>query len=403
MNIVKLAYFNEFQCIGPECPDSCCKGSWHIWLTKREYLNYKKMDMKPEFRRLADKCFKRTKGDDNFAYAEILHTNEGCSFLTEEGWCGLQRELGEKALGYVCRMFPRNYVYIENQALTMSCSATCCHVTELLIAHSEGLQITEEEYKGKEQRVFGSESIVMSWNGYPYYWNILNAEIDILQNRSFTVSERLLILGYFAQKTDEYLESGSGEKILPLAEMLLDNGLCKKIAASLKPVALNEDMAITNSLNLLLDMYVRIKNGNLHSYTALFDRVMKRLKIVMAQNNYEEMVADFGREHGSLRDNYRRIEEDRPYIAENILVNTVFSWNMTMGVWKSFLALAVFYNALRILTPAFLNEKYGDKELALALTYTVKLVLNTNIANEQADGLIKENKGTLPYAAFLVC
>lgn len=405
MNVVKLAYFDEFQCTGPECPDSCCKGDWHIWLSKREYLNYKKMDMPPELRKIADRCFKRNKNGDEYTYAEIIHAGENCPFLTEEGWCGLQKKLGEKALGYVCRTFPRNYVYIENQALTMSCSTTCCHVTELLMKHPEGLEIIEGEYDGKETEITYLYSLNDTWKGFPYYWNILNAEIDILQNRSFSVSERMLILGYFCLKADEYIEGGNAEKIPTLSEMLLDSGLCRRIVESLKPSETNEMSKASEAVNILLNMYIRVKSEGVAGYNTLFEQVLERLKFVKGDpGEKRDISTEFDKnQYDKLRDVYRGVEEERPFIIENLLVNTVFSQNMAKGVWRCFFVLSVLYNMLGIMIPAFLPEEYGDKELALALTYAVKMVINTYAAEKGTfDDFVRQNKCTLPYMAFLV-
>lgn len=71
---------------------------------------------------------------------------------------------------------------------------------------------------------------------------------------------------------------------------------------------------------------------------------------------------------------------------------------------ENYFTLAVFYNMLGIIAPAFLNEEYGDRELALALTYAVKVVINTHSAETGTfDDFVNENKCTLPYAAFLIC
>lgn len=401
MNIVKLAYFDDFQCTGGGCPDSCCRGNWHIWLSKREYLNYKKMDMPPELRKIADKNFKRNKKcKSDYEYAEIIHTDEGCSFLTEEGWCGLQRALGEKALCYVCRAFPRNNIYIEDQAVTMSCSATCCHVNELLMQHPEGLGIIESEYEGKETEWTFLYSLRRSQKIFPFYWNILNTEIDILQNRGFTISERMLILGYYCRKADEYTEEGNAEKLTALSDMLLDDELCRRIADSLKPSAANETAKARESVTIFLNMYARLRNVGMSGYVKLFDRVAERLGL----SESEDRPYEFDRsKYEKLRSVYRGIEEERSFITENLLVNIVFTQNMSEGVWRCFFELAVLYNMLGIMIPSFLPEKYEDKELALALTYAVKPVINTTAAKKGIfEDYARENKHTLPHAAFLV-
>ncbi|MCM1055784.1 MAG: flagellin lysine-N-methylase [Bacteroides sp.] len=404
MNVVKFAYYDEFKCTGGECPDSCCKVSWHIRLTKREYLDYKKMDLKPEFREKADKCIKRVKNMDENQYAEILHTDKGCSFLTEDGLCGLQKELGEKALGYVCRTFPRFYIPVGDETVTMSCTNNCYHVNELLINHPEGLEIVESEYHGNGKQIYGSFAINKDWNGYPYYWDILNAEVDILQNRSFTVSERLLILGYFCKKTDEYIADNQADKIPTLASMILDNALCGKIADSLTPNK-SDDISSTRSMDIFLKMYIRISGADFPDILKLFDKVKARLNFNYQTRETGQTDFTFSYErYKELCEIYRKIESERPYIIENLLVNQVFIQNMQEGVWLNYFSLAVFYNMLKICAPVFLHLDHSDKELALALTYTVKMLINTHLTDKGtfAD-FFEENKHTLPYAAFLIC
>ena len=101
---------------------------------------------------------------------------------------------------------------------------------------------------------------------------------------------------------------------------------------------------------------------------------------------------------------FKEIMEERPYIIENLLVNLAFSQNIRDGVWNNYFAMAVFYNTLKLCVPVFLKDGYNDKELAAALTYAVKLVLNTNLAksNILLDSILQK-KDTLPYAVFLIC
>ena len=128
--------------------------------------------------------------------------------------------------------------------------------------HPEGLEIVEEEYDKKDKYINKGLSSGYSVNKtnkeFPYFWNIINAEVDILQNRNFTFSERMLILGYFCQKANEYVQKDTMDKIPGLAAMLLDNELCRKISDSLKP-PYSEGRIASESLNMLIGMRERIK------------------------------------------------------------------------------------------------------------------------------------------------
>lgn len=406
MKAVKFAYYDEFHCTGSECADTCCK-DWHINLSKREYLDYKKMKFSPELKLIAENAFKRFKDGNDFRYAEMKLNEDGkCPFLNGDGLCKIQKEKGEEALSYTCSVFPRLWWPIGTETMLQACQATCSHVVELLMNHPEGLEIVESDYNGENKYAYRypSNFIPQDCNLLPYYWEILNAQIDILQNRRFTVSERMLILGYFCQKTDEYIKNDNMGKIPSLASMLLDNELCGKIADSLKPRQ-SDNTAASKSMDILLKMNLRIQGVNLPQYAQMFDKVMNRL-------NYSSETAENGEtfflfsyaEYAKLCNIYRQIENDRPYIIENLLVNQAFIQNMREGIWINYFTLAVFYNMLKICVPVFLPEEYSDKELAIALTCTVKMLINTHLADQGTFlDFVEENMHTLPYAAFLIC
>lgn len=408
MKVVKFAYYDEFSCIVPECTDSCCK-NWRITLTKREYLNYKKMDCSPELRSIIDTAFKRTRKDD-LSYAEIkLNENGDCPFLGEDSLCKIQKEKGVEALSIICNCFPRKNTQVGSEAFIYSGNITCSHIVELMMKHPEGLAIAEEDYKGDnpmtEKNLFSGNIITNSWEGYPYFWTIKNAQLDILQNRNFTVPERMLILGFFAQKADEYIKEHKGEKIGGLANMLLDNETCKKIADSLKAPQSEEDAAV-KSADILLKMKNTVQDMRLSNPKTLeyFEQVATSidLRTEVTENNNIGLLFDRQKYSDNLRI-YREIENNRPYIIENLLVNLAFADDPQQGIWTNFFVLAIFYNTLKLCIPAFLKENWNDRDLALAITYSAKIVLNTHLADK---GTIKDfmnnNSFDLPHAAFLM-
>lgn len=415
MKLLKFAYVDEFSCIGPECTDSCCK-YWSIIISKREYLDYKKMDCSPKLRRAMEGAFLRLPNETDVQYAQMhVKENGDCPFLDNDSLCMLQKEKGEEALGYTCNVFPRLYKRVGDKAITLSMSPTCCHVTEILMNHPEGLQLVETEYNGENRYVnqgkYSSPNIPDSWKGYSYYWSILNGELDILQNRNFTVPERMLILGYFCQKTEEYIKNNVMGKIIALSDMLLDNELCRKIVDSLTP-AQSDNSAAAKSVSILQKMYERICTGKSTHLIKLFDQVINSISLTAEKdvNTDENGNSNVYRvffnieQYNRNLEIYRKLERERPYIIENLLVNLVFSQNITDGVWTNYFSFAVFYNIIKICVPAFLHENYDDKALANAITQAVKMVLNSSLAKEGTFRDFEFNKThTLPYVAFLIC
>lgn len=409
MRTLKFSIYDEFACTGPECEDSCCK-HWKIFLTKREYLDYKKMECSPELKAVIDSAFKREKTGNDFQYARMELKEDGsCPFLGEDRLCMLQKEKGESVLTIVCGAFPRNWRSVGKEVAVFTLTPTCYHVVELLMKHPEGLVLTEGEYDGKNKWIQRGQ-----WEGaplnpddkiYPYIWQIKTAQLDILQNREFTIAERLLILGYYTKKAAEYLES-SPEKIEQLGAMMLDKELCRKIADSLKPTQTAAEAA-AKSADILFKLKDYINKHEPKSHlAALLNAMADSVQLKYEIGDEGKYTAHFSiSAYAKNREIYGKIEEERPYIAENLLASVAFRRfsKDEKELWSDYFSLAVLYNFLNRYTAAFLPVSYTDKDLAMAITNIVKAILNSNLAKAvtMRDFVIND-ANSLPHVAFLI-
>lgn len=409
MRALKFDIYNEFSCLGPECPDCCCR-DWKIDFTKREYLDYKKLECSPELRTLLDSALKRTKSGNELRYAEMVFREDGfCPMLGKDGLCMLQKEKGESVMSFVCGNFPRNWGKVGMDTAFFALSPTCCHVIDLLIKHPEGLALTEEEYDGENRwinkNLWSGDILPSTAETYPYIWSIKTAQLDILQNRDFTIAERLLILGYYTRKVCGYLES-SPEKIEQLGAMMLDHELCRKIADSLKTSQTEAEVA-AKSIDILYNICGALHNSSRELYLIrLIDVVADHLELNSKKNEDGQNIVKWNPEtYAKNRELYRKIEEERPYIIENLLVMLAFRSFAKdgEGLWADYFSLAVLYNFLKIGIAAFLPENYDDKELAIAMTDIVKVILNAHLAKDVTMNIFAENNSnTLPHVAFLI-
>lgn len=409
MQTLKFNVYDEFACIGPECEDSCCK-HWRIFLTKREYLDYKKLDCSPELRAVMDSAFKRIKSGNDDHYAKVDLREDGtCPLLGEDRLCMLQKEKGESALTIVCRGFPRNWIRIGNaDAAVFILLPTCCHVVELLMRHPEGLSLIEEEYDGKNKWISKNQ-----WNGvlspesptYPHIWSIKTAQLDILQNRDFSISERLLILGYYTQKVCGYLD-GSPEKIAQLGKMMLDKELCEKLAQSLKPSQPESQLIVRSAETLFKLTEVENRVAPDSHITELINSMADSVELTYEPNAEGKYDYHFNPEkYAENLAIYRRIEEQRPYITENLLVSLAFGRFSGSGeeLWADYFSLALTYSFLKTGAAAFLSEGWGDKELAIAMNNIVKVLINTSTAKDLTmRDFAERGMNSLSHVAFLV-
>ena len=409
MQALKFNYYDEFACTGPQCEDSCCK-HWNIFLTKREYLDYKKLECSHELKSIMDSAFKRNKSNNELQYAVMELKEDGsCPFLGEDRLCMLQKEKGESALTVVCSVFPRNWAKIGQDAIAFTLTPTCCHTVELLMKHPEGLILTEEEYDGKNkwinQNKFSATGLDRDSKMLPYIWTIKTAQLDILQNRDFTIAERLLILGYYTKKACEYLES-SPHRLAQLGAMMLDKELTAKIADSLK-VSQSDTQISAKSADILFKLTEYMHSKYPEMYTVrLLDTIADSVELKYElDDNGEYTVRYSNNAYAKNRDICRKIEVERPYITENLLVTLAFgSFSKdSEELWADYFSLVVLYNFLKTGVAAFLHGSCNDKELAMAITNIVKILFNAGLAKQviMRDFMFR-GENSLPYTAFLV-
>ena len=99
MKIRVPEYFKEFKCISSECEDTCCAG-WGIVIDDETYDKYQKVKG-PFGERLRNEIV-HDAGENIF----VLKGNN-CPFLDESKLCDIYKNVGEEALCYTCKQYPR--------------------------------------------------------------------------------------------------------------------------------------------------------------------------------------------------------------------------------------------------------------------------------------------------------
>ena len=118
--IIKPGYVTLFQCIGPECEDSCCN-DWRISFDKKSYKNTIKH---PLLATTAKTAFIETKKSAN-DWADIRLNEQGvCPFVNEQKLCDVHAKAGVQALSHTCKTYPRIHKVIggnKHESLYLSC------------------------------------------------------------------------------------------------------------------------------------------------------------------------------------------------------------------------------------------------------------------------------------------
>lgn len=363
-------YFEDFKCIGGKCEDSCCIG-WNIDIDKVTFKRYFKVQ-DPEMKRMFQKNVQNNErcSSEDIDYGIVkLKKDNRCPFLDEENYCVIHSNLGEDYLSNVCTCFPRVTNKID-ESYEMSLDVACPEAARLILLKEEGIKfVNKQEEIGKHIISAQINTNLKEVKNTPlkYFKEIRDFCIKIIQDRRFTISERLYSLGCFIEQIEE--EIPNNNDIIKFIESY-DVGLFAKSYSD-------------DDFNLLLG------NSNMN-YIIQIDLFRKMLKILRVDkdvesfrfkectskmlNGYgfceEENIQDKSEFYIKAFDNYNEKYFNKySYILENYLVNFIynnmFPFNEVMSFFDSYMMLIIRFSFIRFyLVGLYLyNKEERDKNI----------------------------------------
>ena len=349
-------YFEKFKCIGGVCSDSCCIG-WDIDIDKKSFRQYHKtsnQDMKKMFQKYVHNNQYCT--DENIDYGRIkLPKDKRCPFLDDENYCIIYKNLGEEALSCVCTHFPRTLNIVDN-VYEMSLDLACPEVSRIVLNKEEGIKFKEIDKKPGKHIVSGIiDTKENKDNVMKFFKEIRKTSIDIIQNRKFTLSERLFMLGNYLSDIDELSEESLNKVEKYISSFNFDKSDYEREDINyilqisfLKKIV--DDLNIIEEIdNVKFKEYTKeiLKNYNLNSDEDLQNNAQNYL------NAYITYTEEF-------------INKDE-YIFENYLVNSMynnlFPFSDNEFIFDGYMMLLIMYSLIRFyLVGKYINSKVDSKD-----------------------------------------
>lgn len=231
-------YIGKFSCITSECEDICCAG-WQIDIDNETYEKYRRLNNR-ELRELFKKHIKRNRSNKTKErYAKIrLNDKNECSFLTNNRLCKIQLKCGESFLSPICKTYPRMNNLI-NGGLERSGTLSCPEMARLALLNQEIMVFEKiEETVNINTQINGTFNINLANlenNPLSCFWELRIFSIEVLQNRSYKLWERLIILGMFYQNIQKQVDiemSPEIPKIISSYQNLIAEGFFKEALAT---------------------------------------------------------------------------------------------------------------------------------------------------------------------------
>lgn len=206
-------YFTDFHCIGGDCPDNCCYG-WRIDWKAEEVEKLKSTpDMPEDLRTLIDKSFVNNDGMKGQYMIEFDERGK-CPFLTDDGFCRIQRELGVEYMSTVCMIYPRHYI-VADKTMYRYCNMSCREVLKALINDEKSMQLVNVQIKEETSvnAVVNTPELLEKHPELKYRGELLEFFYEIIDDKKRSVEDSLILGALAAQKFSQYVRDGNYDLI----------------------------------------------------------------------------------------------------------------------------------------------------------------------------------------------
>ncbi len=400
-------YMKDFRCIGSACEDSCCIG-WRVDIDHETYKRYHKIN-DSELTPLMDAHISRNrsvgKGENNYARIKLLGDSR-CPLLDEEMLCRVQVKRGEEFLSDVCATYPR-ITNIVNGVLERSATMSCPEAARLALLNTEGIEFDEGEEAVSVKNIIkaniNTHDLKLNSKPHKYLWELRIFTITLLQDRSYLLWERLIILGMFFQKLQKHVDNGSINEIPELIASytnLIENGGLRENLSSIPA-----QYAIQMELLKEIAEKRYFQGVNNKRYLECFGEFLYGIQYVSGAS-----VEDIGLRYKEAYENYYvPFMEEHGHILENYLVNHVFKNLFPVTGEKSFFdsyMMVVLHYALikmHLIGMAALHKGLSVGLVIKLMQSFAKTVEHSPVYLNGIAELMRQNGfNTMPYMSILI-
>ncbi|AGX42608.1 flagellin lysine-N-methylase [Clostridium saccharobutylicum] len=347
VNVFLPKYMEEFKCVSSSCTDTCCAG-WDINIDEDTYNKY--INSTGEMKKLLDGKFLENKDEHDFFNHGfmILKDENRCPFLNSNMLCDIHGGVGEENLCITCKSYPRVFNIVDNvyeKSGLPSCEEICIRA----FLNKEKMEFVERECELDEKnteirRIIDSEAFEGTDSLLQYFWDIRVISINIIQDRNYTIEERLNILRSFYEQIESAHKSNDFDCIEELLEEfndgLVDYDTLKGSAFKENDefyMSIVEDKLVKNIRSLRLQACVNEYKQGILNQIDLCDHIEK--------SKYFSQLECYS------------------YVFENYLVNQIFKDLIPFNKGESFIkSINVLINSYRIIKAYIIGIAINSEE-----------------------------------------
>lgn len=392
---LRPSYYDDFHCLAEGCRLSCCKG-WSITFDKKDYLSLKREKGSAELNARLESGVRRIKKGPltGVHYGEFVMDHIACPLLREDGLCMLQAENGHGALPFVCRSFPRMESYQPSGYFERSLTPACEGVLALLWELPEGLEFRSDPLPREKYRTVTSREWLAA-----SFQDIRGQCIDFLQDRRFTLPQRILLMGLALKELTE-------------GEADVDRWLAKARALPELPgiTGYLQEAEPGQALPLFLSNCIRVLLGmpGIGDFQGLQGDLLQGLGVQVQEGTTLATVPTAP--YLAARERYQERFAGREYFMENLMVSLFFELKMPTltsaeDLWKSYVNFCNLYSIYRFMAVMSCREgAAGDRdELFRLLVYASRSLIHDRASQTALrDNFFQNGSATLAHMSVLL-
>lgn len=369
VNMFMPKYMLTFKCVGSECVDTCCAG-WDINIDEDTYKKY--AGSTGSLKSLVEGKFVENKSSSDYFNKGfmILKENNKCPFLNDNLLCDIHGGIGEENLCITCKRFPRVYNIID-EVYEKSGLPSCEEICTMAFLNKEKMEFIECEQEINEsdieiRRIIDTEVFEETDSLLQYFWDIRVNSINIIQNRDFSIEERLSILKGFYNKIEELHSNYNLEEIEEVLEEYSENKI-------------DFDSSEVLSLSVDNEFYLNILNEELVNN-------IRSIRLKECVKEYKESILSISDITKYINEETNLLEEMEKYsyIFENYLVNQIFKDLIPFNKGENLnLSINILINSYRIIKAYTIGIALNNKKINEDLIIRVIQSLSKDIEHNK--------------------
>ncbi len=203
-------YFRNFQCLGSDCPDTCCQ-HWEVKLDRAHYhLLKEKMSRSESEQELFESYIhvneQPVTGDHDYAFIRMNH-EDCCPMLSNDALCNLHDHYGIDSLGDVCAFYPR-VISRCGTDMELSGALSCPEVARRCLLNEQPFKFARFNISHLPRSKDYPIQRELPQNPFDYYANnfrkVRQKLLELAANEDFSLNARLYALAELTQRISVY-------------------------------------------------------------------------------------------------------------------------------------------------------------------------------------------------------